>query len=54
MNALAFVYQILGAQQYFLISLPTLKGMYPGDEFAHFVENHKQESRQIIRRALVV
>ena len=52
-NGLAFVYQILGAQQYFLISLPTLKGMYPGEKYERFVTNHKQESRQMIQRALL-
>ncbi len=46
--AFAFVYQLLGASQYYLISLPTLKQLYSEAEFAQLQNDHQQLQLQMI------
>lgn len=45
---LAFVYHLLGATQYFVISRPTLRRLYTSDEFNQHFQSHKQLIEQII------
>lgn len=45
---LAFVYHLLGATQYFVISRPTLRRLYTSDEFNQHFQSHKHLIEQII------
>lgn len=50
---MAFIYQLIGAQQYFIISLPTLKGLHDPAAFESHRENHLAETHRIIRETLL-
>lgn len=53
-HAMAFIFQILGAQQYFIISLPTLKKMHDPEAFQSHVDNHIKETKRIIEKTLLL
>lgn len=52
-HAMAFVYQLIGATQYFLISQPTLQQLETGRAYREHVDNHEREIRRIIEQVLV-
>ena len=47
-RALAFVYQLLGAITYFVVSEPTLTQMYGRKEFSRLRNGYEQELRKLI------
>ncbi|MDJ0940007.1 MAG: TetR/AcrR family transcriptional regulator [Woeseiaceae bacterium] len=50
--ALAVVYQLLGAINYFAVSEPTLKRMFGGEEFSKLRGNYEAELRRLIAARL--
>jgi len=53
LHPMAFIYQVLGAQQYFLVSLPTLKQIYNDDKaYQSHIANHMAETIRIIESTL--
>lgn len=53
LNALSFVYNLLGAQHYFIISLPTLKSMLPVDDYRALIDNQPRELKAWIEDRLL-
>ena len=49
-SALAFVYQLLGSTQYFLVSQPTLQQLYNAEE----CQEHKQQHLMLLRGQLEI
>jgi len=47
-NPLAFVHLLVGAQHYFVISLPTLQGMHANADIDALRQAHRQEMRRLI------
>ena len=52
LHPLSFLYHILGAQHYFLVSLPTLQQMYSVKEFKAHMKNHVTETKRIVASTL--
>lgn len=52
-HPMAFLYQIIGAQQYFIISLPTLERIHSAEDYQSHLDNHLEEMRRIVRGALL-
>ena len=50
----AFLYHIIGSQQYFFISLPTLKQIYQLDDYDRFIDNHIATLKRIVKDTLFV
>ena len=53
-DAQAFLYQIVGSQQYFLISLPTLKQIYQLDDYDQFIDSHIDTLKRILNDTLFI
>ena len=53
LHPMAFIYQLIGAQQYFIVSLPTLKGLYSAEQYQSHLDNHQAETHRIIRETLI-
>ncbi len=53
-SPLAFIYNLLGAQQYFMISLPTLKQMLNAKEYKSLLKNHQVELKAMMNSRLAV
>lgn len=53
-HPMAFVYNLLGAQQYFIVSQSTLKQLQGAQAYREHVEHHELELRRIIESTLVV
>lgn len=52
-DSMAFIYSLLGAHQYFLISLPTLEQIHSKAAFKRHLKSHSQTLRQIIEGTLL-
>jgi len=52
LNPLSFVYNLLGAQHYFMISQATLKGMLPAEDYRELVANQPHELKTWIENHL--
>lgn len=53
-DGFALIYGLLGAHQYFLISLPTLKRIHSAKAYKLHLKAHSETLRQIIKASLVV
>jgi AcrR family transcriptional regulator len=53
LHPMAFIYQLIGAQQYFIISLSTLKGLHSAEAYREHLANHQAETHRIIRETLI-
>ena len=53
-QALAVVYQFLGAAHYFAVSQPTLRRMYGANHFTATGDTYEEELRRLIRARLAV
>lgn len=54
LNALSFVYNLLGAQHYFMISQATLQGMLPAEDYRALVANQAPELKAWMQARLLV
>lgn len=52
-HAMAFVYNLLGSQQYFIVSQPTLEQLHGAEKYREHVANHARELRRIIESTLL-
>lgn len=53
-HPMAFVYHLIGATQYFLISQPTLKRLEGGRAYRAHLRHHDLEMERIIQQVLIV
>ena len=53
-HPMAFIYNLLGSQQYFVVSQPTLKQLHGPDKYREHLDNHAMELRRIIESTLLV
>lgn len=54
-SPLLFIYHMLGAQHYFLVSIPTLRKLSKTEEEFHFVvENSAKELKELLRARLLL
>lgn len=54
LDSQAFLYHIIGSQQYFFISLPTLKQIYQLNDYDHFIDTHITTLKRIIENTLFI
>lgn len=53
-HPIAFIYHILGAQQYFIVSLPTLQRIHSKRQYKSHIDNHFSETIRIIKCTLLI